>query len=236
MKLNKANLLVVDDEPALRHLFKKWLATLGCAAVHTAPDGKLALDLLQSRPFDLMLTDARMPEMDGVTLVRRVAETRRVPSIVFVSGFGEADKREMYALGVEAFLTKPFDYEELLRVLENSLGERSELWLVEMATPPRQSMSIHVKGFAEEARSDAICLGRGGFSARCGLPLNLGKVSFECVFEEEQRRMAGQGYVRWSSGADGAVGIEFAHLQQCCHSWVTEAIVERRPPYFIPAN
>ncbi len=236
MRLSKANLLVVDDEPALCHLFKKWLGTQGCERVHTAPNGEVALDLIRSQPIDLLITDVSMPVMNGITLVRCMAKTKRVPSIVFMSGFGDVDKREMYALGVEAFLTKPFDHSELLRVLESSLDERSGLWLAEMATQPRQSMSIRVKELAGEAREDAICLGRGGFSAVCDLPLRPGKISFECLFEDGERRMAGQGYVRWSSRTDGTVGIEFAHLQECCHSWLTETIAESRPLSFIPAN
>ena len=236
MRLSKASLLVVDDEPALRHLFKKWLTAQGCDRVHTAADGKNALDLIQSESIDVLITDVSMPAMDGVTLVRSMRKEKMVPSIVFMSGFGDVDKREMYALGVEAFLTKPFDLSELVQAVETSLCERSGLWLEEMTIQPRQSMSIRVKGFGAQAGKDAICLGRGGFSAVCDFPLSLGKVSFECMFEGGERRIAGQGYVRWSSRTDRMVGIEFAHLQQCCHGWLTAAVAESCPSCFIPAN
>jgi CheY-like chemotaxis protein len=123
MNLTEANILVVDDEPILLEIFSKWLLTVGCRKVFSAADGEAALALLQLEPIDLLLTDIRMPVMDGVTLVRRLAASgSTLPSIVFVSGFGDVDEREMYALGVEAFIAKPFHRNELLSVLEKAVA------------------------------------------------------------------------------------------------------------------
>lgn len=235
MSLSKASILVVDDEPALRHLCKKWLTSLGCASVNTAPNGEAALALLRSASVDLVLTDVSMPLMDGVSLVRCIAKHGLcVPSIVFASGYGDVDRREMYDLGVEAFISKPFEHAELLAALECALADRSTLWRSAMSVAPRQTMSLRVSGLASKAREDAICLGRGGFSAVTNLPLCLGKVSFECSFEDGQRQMTGEGYVRWNSRMDHTVGIEFAHLHASCHSWVVKEIADRNPCSFIP--
>ena len=235
MRLNQANLLVVDDEPALRHLLGKWLTGLGCGQVHSAADGAAALHLLETTPVDLLITDVSMPVLDGVGLVRCMALTNlSVPSIVFISGYSDVDKREMHGLGVEAFVTKPFEYAELLGVLESSLAERSTLWRSELAATPTQSMSIRVKAFAEQATQGAICLGRGGFSAVSNSPLRLGRVSFRCSFEDGLQEIAGQGYVRWKSPTDQTVGIEFGHLHDGCHSWLTRHIAECSPRSFIP--
>ena len=108
MNLNQANVLLVDDEPELREILARWLTLAGCGHVRTAAGGEAALEILREAPIDLLITDIRMPGMDGLTLVQRLFESGGVvPGIVFISGFGEIDERRMYGFGVEAFLTKP---------------------------------------------------------------------------------------------------------------------------------
>jgi len=233
MKLSEATILVVDDEPALRDIFSKWLRGAGCARVLTAADGGAALDVLKDEPIDLLITDVRMPVMDGVTLVRSLAKLEKsVPSIVFVSGFGDVDRKEMYGLGVEAFFSKPFDRGELLGVLERALAGRSSLWLAPMTIAPRQSVVVEAEGIGEGAES--IRVGRGGFSAHYDGLLSLSKVSFLCRFPGQQPDMMGQGYVRWSSREAGTVGIEFSFLDPDCRSWLVDEIAMDNPRSFIP--
>jgi hypothetical protein len=148
--------------------------------------------------------------MDGVALVPSLVESREsLPSIVLVSGFGDVDNKEMYALGVEAFVSQPFDRDELLEILERALAERSSLWLAPMHVAPRQSMVIEGTKIGASAERGAICLGRGGFSAHYEGSLSLSKVVFQCRFPSRECDMTGQGYVRWSSRANQTVGIEF---------------------------
>jgi len=192
--------------------------------------------VLQSESIDLLITDVRMPVMDGVTLVRRMVEIgMSLPSIVFVSGFGDVDRKEMYALGVEAFLSKPFDREELLGVIERALAERSSLWLTPMPVAPRQSMLVQAQDIGEGSSEESVHLGRGGFSAHYAGSLSLSKVAFQCSFPAKQRQLTGQGYVRWSSRADQTIGIEFTFLDEPCRSWLLEEIAAANPRSFIPS-
>src|ERR1022692_2753340 len=115
MKLHEAQILIVDDEPALRDIFTQWIEMSGCGAVRDASNGEAALAAILAEPVDILITDVRMPVMDGITLVRRLHELGiDIPSIIFVSGFVDVDLRQMYGLGVEAFLAKPFKREELI--------------------------------------------------------------------------------------------------------------------------
>ena len=231
MKLEDATILIADDEPVLCEIFAHWIKALGCVNVYTAADGEGALLVLQAHHVDLLVTDIRMPRMDGVTLVRRLGEMKRsMPSIIFVSGFGDIDLREMYALGVEAFLVKPSRREELLAVMENALAERSSLWLGQMDPPPRQSMVIDCGNLGESG----FHLGRGGFSASYSGRLSLGKVSFQCSFPSEQREITGEGYVRWSSKAEQRCGVEFSYLDPPSRAWVLDEIAANAPRGFIP--
>jgi CheY-like chemotaxis protein len=203
----------------------------GDGKLRTALNGVAALAEIQAEPVDVLITDVRMPLMDGVTLVRRLAEAGlRIPTIIFVSGFSDVNEREMYSLGVEAFLPKPVRREELILVLEKALADQTSLWRIPLSGTPRQSLNLEI----ENPEESGFRLGRGGFCVRCPTPLSLGKIAFHCTFSAAQREMNGQGYVRWYSQSDRSVGIELAFLDSSCHSWISEAIAATRTQSFIP--
>lgn len=111
-------ILLVDDSRTMRGLQKNVLAALAPSiAFSEAGDGLQALGVIaaSSRPFDLVLLDWNMPNMDGATLVARIRENdRRTPLIVCVP---ESDKRqavESLKSGVNGYLIKPFTPESLL--------------------------------------------------------------------------------------------------------------------------
>lgn len=232
MKICDATVLVVDDEPALREIFENWLNLIGCGRVLSATDGKAALEVLTHDEIDLLITDVRMPLMDGVSLVREMSKlTAPPPSIVFVSGFGDVSHKEMYALGVEAFLAKPIDRKELTRVVGQALAERGSLWASPLMSPPRQALNVEL---AEPHRAaQKIRIGRGGFSVRYEGPLALSKTAFKCRLASE-KVLSGEGYVRWITKADQSVGIEFAYLDEPSRSWVLKEIAAQGPRSFIP--
>jgi len=236
MKLTEARVLVVDDEISLREMFAKWLRASGCADVRVAADGEEALAAIQLAPIDVLITDVRMPVMDGVTLVRRLAEEgERVACIIFVSAFSDIDPREMYDLGVEAFLAKPFRLEELATALNHAIADRPTLWRTPMPIPPRQSVCFGADPDGDDQATEYLRLGRGGFSAHSPEPLGLGKIAFRCCASSGQPELMGQGYVRWRSRVDHTVGIEFAYLDSPGREWVVEELFNESPRSFIPA-
>jgi CheY-like chemotaxis protein len=239
MKLTEARVLVVDDEVALREMFAKWLRASGCPDVRMAANGEEALAAIQMAPIDVLITDVRMPVMDGVTLVRRLAEEgERIACIIFVSAFSDIDPREMYDLGVEAFLAKPFRLEELSTALDHAIADRPTLWKTPMTIPPRQSVCFDVDppdGPASQELNMRFRLGRGGFSAHSPEPLGLGKIGFRCCASPGRPELMGQGYVRWRSRVDHSVGIEFAYLDSPGREWVVEELFAESPRSFIPA-
>jgi CheY-like chemotaxis protein len=238
MNLSEATILLVDDEPQLLEIFGFWLAAAGCRNLYTAANGEMALAVLKTGSIDLIVTDVRMPIMDGITLVRQLGETTEVvPRVIFISGFGDINQREMYGLGVEAFLAKPLLREDLITVMEKTLADRISLWLTPMEVGPRQSMLIQtdLEPTVEKADQDAFHLGRGGFSFRYAGSTKLGKVAFRCRFPPEEREIVGEGYVRWFSRTDQTVGIEFYFLEATCRSWLSEQITALSPRSFIPS-
>jgi CheY-like chemotaxis protein len=218
----------------LLEIFGAWLGRTGTGKLRTALNGEQALAALALEPFDILITDVRMPVMDGIMLVRSLAKAGfSMPVIIFVSGFGDIDVKEMYSLGAEAFLSKPVRRDELIGILERSVAERSVLWSEALPTTPRQSLTLEVEQI-DMGPVGPFCLGRGGFSIQTSKPLSLGKVSFQINFKLLDRDLIGQGFVRWYSRASQTAGVEFTYLDVSCHSWVVERIADIKPRSFIP--
>ena len=76
MQLKGAAILVVDDEPALQKIFADWVQREG-ATVYAASNGAEALEVAQAHHIDLVLSDVRMPVMDGVTLAKRLKDVEQ---------------------------------------------------------------------------------------------------------------------------------------------------------------
>ena len=110
---NKGNILVVDDEPQITRVLKTTLASHGYGT-RTAGDGDEALQVMKDWSPDLVITDLRMPNMDGLELCRRVREKSLIPIIVLSVKGEERTKVEALDAGADDYVTKPFNVNELL--------------------------------------------------------------------------------------------------------------------------
>lgn len=114
-----ATILIVDDYAPNHRLLSFVLEQSGYAVV-SALDGVQALDCLATMPIDLIVTDLTMPRLDGIGLAERVrADTRfcGLPIIVVTASGKETDAVKATGVGVDAFLTKPVDSEDLARAV-----------------------------------------------------------------------------------------------------------------------
>jgi two-component system, OmpR family, KDP operon response regulator KdpE len=107
------NILVVDDEPQITRVLKTTLSAKGYG-IRTASDGEQALHEMKNWTPDLIITDLRMPNMDGLALCRTVRKESRVPIIVLSVKGEEAVKVEALDAGADDYVTKPFNVNELL--------------------------------------------------------------------------------------------------------------------------
>ena len=120
-----ARILIAEDEEPLRRLLARALGEAG-HAVEAAADGAEALDMLEraAAPFELLLTDIRMPVMDGIALA--LAAARHDPKLVILLMTGYAEQRER-AHGLEALvagvLDKPFTVAEVRTQVEKALAD-----------------------------------------------------------------------------------------------------------------
>jgi two-component system cell cycle response regulator CpdR len=119
-----ARILIAEDEDALRSLLARALGQDG-HEVTTAPDGAAALELMARAPgaFELLLTDIRMPIMDGIALALAVARDHPAVTILLMTGY--ADQRER-AHGLEALIhdviAKPFSLATIRTAIDGALG------------------------------------------------------------------------------------------------------------------
>lgn len=235
MRIDEATLLVVDDEPELLEIFSIWLGRIGCKVL-TAANGAEGLKILTTQKVDALISDIRMPIMDGMTLVRRLYELNvLIPSIIFVSGFGDIDVRDAHALGVEAMLSKPLSRQSLLHSLECSLKDRSELWREPEQVPPGQTVSVEFQSLEESKRDCSFLIGRGGCCFLSPVPLVADThVNLHIRFASDGAELNGQGKVNWYSAEDGKVGVQFSYLEAGCRDWVIEQMRGKAQYSFIP--
>src|SRR5262245_39544203 len=104
----RKQILVVDDEPNLRRVLSAQLERDGYD-VHTAEDGEQALALLKEHHIDLVISDLRMPKIDGMELLRRVQSSEDPIPVVIVTAHGTVDNAvEALKTGAFDYITKPF--------------------------------------------------------------------------------------------------------------------------------
>jgi excisionase family DNA binding protein len=119
----RPRILVVDDEQAVRDLLAKTL-TMADYDVDTSPDGPAALDRLRAAEYDLLITDLKMPGMDGLSVIREARRIRSELAVVIITGYStEASAIEAINLGVAGYLTKPFRLPRILAATARALGE-----------------------------------------------------------------------------------------------------------------
>jgi CheY-like chemotaxis protein len=232
-----ATVLVVDDELELLDIFSTWLRRSGYRVL-TAPNGAEALKLLAVERVDTLISDIRMPVMDGTNLVRHIYDMGfTIPSIIFLSGFGQADPREMHALGVEAILGKPLHRRDLLFALEQGLKQPEDLWLAAPAEPMQQRVSINLAGVEDVARRRQFQLGRGGCCFPCNQRLAPeATIDLTILFPGAGTSLRAQGDVRWYRPGAALAGMAFRHLETDCRGWVVDLIRASKPRSFIPCG
>jgi len=122
--LPTAYLLFVDDEPALRSLMAERLAERGFDVVE-ADSGQRAIELLDQFAFDIVVTDLRMPDIDGTRVIEAARE--RYPGIIaiVITGYGTVkDAVDAIKRGASDFIAKPFKFDELVHVLDKAIEQR----------------------------------------------------------------------------------------------------------------
>jgi CheY-like chemotaxis protein len=115
-------ILVVDDEKTTRVLLEKTISELGYR-VELACSAKDALDKIKNQDFQLIITDLKMPEIDGVELCRQIRSENLEAVIYALSGYlGEFEPEQLQNIGFDGHLSKPVDGTVLKRAIEGAFA------------------------------------------------------------------------------------------------------------------
>lgn len=121
-----SNLLIVDDEQSYRQLLKLVFEGDG-HNIRTAMNGREALEMLNAEPAEVIITDVRMPDMNGIELLRAAREILPDIGVILMTAFATVETaREAFKLGADDFIQKPFDVEEL-KIIVKKAFERQTL-------------------------------------------------------------------------------------------------------------
>src|SRR4028119_27063 len=123
-----AQVLLVDDEPGVRVSVKEYLQEVGGFTVQVASNADDGWQMLQQNTPDLVISDIMMPQVDGYQFLKKLRDDPRFKSlpVVFLTARGMTSDRILgYQAGVDAYLAKPFDPDELVAIVENLLERRS---------------------------------------------------------------------------------------------------------------
>ncbi len=148
-RLRGLHLLVVEDNPINRQIAQELLAQEG-AGVEVASSGRQGLDLLvrAQAPFDAVLMDIQMPDMDGYSVARRIREELGMldlPIIAMTANALSDDRRRCQAAGMDGHIAKPIDPETLISVLQRHCCDPSQQ--TESAPLPLPPDGEHQPGF-----------------------------------------------------------------------------------------
>lgn len=117
----KTKILVVDDEDFQRDLLKKLLSKVGYE-VETAESPEVAMSILATEDYPVIITDLIMLDMDGVEFCQRVRETNSKTVIIALTGHSDLyDMEKLKAVGFDNYLTKPIKVEVIQRAVEQEL-------------------------------------------------------------------------------------------------------------------
>lgn len=217
MQLKEASILLVDDEPILLEIMAEWFQRLA-GRVFCAADGAQALQVLAAQKMDVVITDVRMPLMDGISLLREIKANGHAPRVILVTGFADVQLRDALDLGAEALLEKPMETDDLIHAVECSLAERSELWQTPRDPSAYPVLSRGFTSLAAAFEEHRIAFGRGGFCLEAGDLTAEGPVNIELDFKADRYVLSGQGVVRWLAHTEHQAGIELTCVAESARS------------------
>jgi len=116
----KEKALVVDDEKDLREILSYILTESGFE-VFQAEDGLKGIEVFDQNPdISIVISDIRMPKLDGVELLKHIrSKNKDYPAVIMVSGFADITSKQLYDLGANNFITKPYNILEMMDSLKN---------------------------------------------------------------------------------------------------------------------
>ena len=166
---NSDKILLVDDEPGVRESVQAYLEYSGDFQVKVASNANQGWELIEQEIPDLIISDIMMPQVDGYQFLGKLREDPRyqgVPVIFLTARGMTSDRIQGYQAGCDAYLSKPFDPEELEAIIKNLLERRR-------ASVQASSESIKLEEIAQEIRELKAQIGQQPHLVTTPPPINI---------------------------------------------------------------
>ena len=123
----RGRVLVVDDDPMVLFVFSDTLRDLGDAyEIVTAQSGLKALDEVKEEPFDLVITDLNMPDLNGVELTEAIRQASPDTAVVWITAYGcHSVSTDATRLKIDRCCDKPLEVDEILQIARDALGTKA---------------------------------------------------------------------------------------------------------------
>jgi CheY-like chemotaxis protein len=155
----RARILAVDDEPVVLDSFRKILVLAGYS-VDTVESGPEALTLLRMRDYDFLFTDLKMPEMNGIEVVKAAKHLRPDMDVAVITGYGTIESAvETMQFGAVDYVQKPFTEEELIAIANRLLVKRE----ARLEGQRRPTVRVVAPAVAETVAGREYCVPGGAF-------------------------------------------------------------------------
>ena len=220
MKPSDVKILAVDDEPMMLETISELFQAYQFQ-VDTASSGNKAWELIEKNSYDLILSDVRMPDGDGIELAKRVREKHvSTPSMLFMSGFSDLMNEEIYHIGAEGKFSKPFSVQAVRNAIQTCLLTPEAKWAQPL--PNDKTLAVSKKGSDVKSLEDekSLFFGRGGFFIAHSFspPPKGSQILFTIELEAPTPVIfKGAGIVRWiqnhgTNGVPTGLGIEITSM------------------------
>lgn len=122
----KGRVLVIDDEAIVRVSCERVLKPVGFEVMVTSR-GDEAIELLEKEPYDVVLTDLKMPDMDGLEVLKIIKERWPDIQVIIITGYGTINTAvQAIKMGAYEYIEKPFTPQDILEVVEKAIKEKKE--------------------------------------------------------------------------------------------------------------
>jgi len=139
---DKANILIVDDEEVVRLSHLRSLASSGWNA-QVAEDGNEALIAMEEHPYDVILLDLRMPDLDGMEVLKTIKQRWPDSEVVVITGYPTIDSaKEAVRLGAHNYLAKPVGPNEVIKATNDAMTQKRWAMRSERKNPVPESAGM----------------------------------------------------------------------------------------------
>ena len=140
---NTANILIVDDEEVVRLSHLRSLQSVNCNA-RVAEDGTRALQVMEQQPFDVILLDLRMPDLDGMEVLRTIKDRWPDSEGVIITGYPTIESaKEAVRLGAYNYIAKPVGPDEVIKAANDAMNQKR--WALHSVRATRDAAGFTVQ-------------------------------------------------------------------------------------------